>query len=128
MTVELTMLLYSTILIFVFIAIPATVGILDNGVKMMAGARDNIPEPSVFNARGKRLVANMQENLVMFAIVVLLAHAAGISNEATVQGAQIFFYARIGHGICYLAGWPWIRPLFWAAGIVGILQIAIELI
>ncbi len=127
MSVELTMLFYSTILAFVLVVIPATKAILDNGAMTQAGARDDLPEPGVFRKRANRLVANMYENLLLFAIVVLIANAAGISNETTVQGAQLFFYARVAHAVIYLAGWPMIRPLAWAAGVVGIVMIACEL-
>lgn len=127
MTVELTMLLYSTILAFILVLIQASAAILANGVMPMAGSRDALPEPSIFRKRAFRLIANMYENLTLFAIVVLIAFAAGVSNETTVLGAQIFFYARIVHAVIYLAGWPMIRPLFWAAGVVGMGMIACQL-
>jgi uncharacterized MAPEG superfamily protein len=49
----------------------------------------------------------------------LIAAVAGISNQWTVLGAQIFFFARIAHAIWYIAGWAIIRPLFWLAGVIG---------
>lgn len=124
MTVELTMLLYSTILFLLIILVPATDAINKNGPEAMGGARDNLPEPPVFRKRALRLRDNMLENIVMFAAVVLIANAAGVSNENTVLGAQIFFYARVAHAVIYLAGWPWIRPLFWLAGLIGTGMIA----
>lgn len=127
MTTELTMLFYSTILAFVLVLIPATMAIIENGVMTQAGPRDDLPEPSVFRKRANRLVANMYENLLLFAIVVLIAFAAGVSNETTVLGAQIFFYARVAHAVIYLAGWPMIRPLAWAAGVAGIVMVAYQL-
>jgi uncharacterized MAPEG superfamily protein len=128
MTIELTMLLYSTILAFVLVLIPASGAILANGAMTQAGPRDDLPEPSVFRKRANRLVSNMYENLLLFAIVVLIAFAAGVSNESTVLGAKIFFYARCVHAVIYLAGWPMIRPLFWAAGVVGMGMIACQLL
>ena len=41
-------------------------------------------------------------------------------------GAQLFFYSRIAHAVIYLAGWPWIRPLAWAIGLVGTLMILFD--
>lgn len=127
MTVELTMLLYSTLLFFVLIGIPAIEAILKNGALVQASSRDDLPEPTVFNKRATRLRNNMMENLAMFAPLVLIANAADISTGATVIGAQLFFFARIVHTIIYLAGWPMIRPIFWFAGVVGILMIAFSL-
>lgn len=128
MTVELTMLLYSVILMLVLILIPAGESIVRNGAVAQAGPRDNLPEPSVFNKRATRLKSNMIENMVLFATVVLIASAAGVSTGNTVLGAQIFFFARIIHAVIYLAGWPMIRPLFWMASLVGIIMIAMALI
>ena len=51
MSVELTMLFYSAVLFFVLIMIPATEAILSNGLVAQAGARDHLPEPTVFNRR-----------------------------------------------------------------------------
>lgn len=127
MTTELTMLFYSTILAFVLVLIPATMAIIENGAMTQAGPRDDLPEPSVFRKRANRLVANMYENLLLFAIVVLIAFAAGVSNETTVLGAKIFFYARVVHAVIYLAGWPMVRPLAWAAGVVGMVMVACQL-
>lgn len=124
MTAELTMLLYSTVLLFILIAIPAANAIARNGVTTQAGSRDDMPEPSVFNKRATRLRDNMLENMALFAPLVLIANAADISTGITVLGAQIFFLARIVHAVIYLAGWPQIRPLAWAAGLVGIGMIA----
>jgi len=127
MTIELTMLLYSVFLTFALILVPATEAILRNGARTQAGARDDLPEAPIYHKRAKRLVHNMLENMVMFSALVLIAHAAGISTENTVLGAQIFFYARVFHAISYLAGWPWIRPVFWAISLIGMGLIVFEL-
>lgn len=119
MTPELTYLAYCVLLLFIIIMIHAATGIRQNGGLTMANARDNLPEPSVFGARAKRLVENSKENMLLFAPLVLIAAAANISNSWTILGAQIFFFARIGHALVYLAGVPIIRPLFWLAGVVG---------
>jgi len=55
--------------------------------------------------------------------VVLVAHAAGVSNATTVLGAQLFFYARVAYAIVYIVGISWLRALIWTAGVVGILMI-----
>ncbi len=128
MTIELTMLLYSVILLLLLILIPAGESIIRNGVMAQAGSRDNLPEPSVFNKRATRLKNNMIENMVLFAPVVLLASATGVSTGDTVLGAQIFFFARVVHAVIYLAGLPLIRPLAWMVSLVGIIMIALALL
>ena len=123
MSVELLMLAYSVALFLVIILAQAGLAISQNGLTAQAGSRDNLPDPTVVRQRLLRLTANMQENLIMFGLFVLVANAAGISNETTALGASIFFYARVAHAIVYAAGWPMIRPLFYFAGLYGTVSI-----
>ena len=127
MSTELLMLLNSTILFFVIIIAQALVAIAQNGLSAQAGSRDNLAEPTVLRKRLQRLTANLQENLVMFGMVVLIAHAAGVSNDQTALGASLFFYARSAHAVVYAFGWPWIRPLCWFVAIAGLAMIVLQL-
>ena len=128
MSVELTMLIYSTLLFLAIILVQAGLAISQNGLMAQAGSRDSLPEPTVLRQRLQRLTANMQENLILFAIVVLVANGAGISNESTALGASIFFYARVAHAIIYAFGWPVVRPIFYFAGLYGIISIALQIL
>lgn len=128
MPVELLMLVYSAVLFLIVIVVQAGLAISQNGLMAQAGSRDSLPEPTVLRKRLQRLTANIQENLVIFAIVVLVANAAGISNATTVLGASIFFYARVAHAIIYAFGWPMIRPLFYFASLYGIVVILLEIL
>ncbi|MGE0620967.1 MAG: MAPEG family protein [Pseudomonadales bacterium] len=119
MTIELTMLVYSVALLFLLILVQALAGVLAQGLSAMAGSRDHLGEPGVFQARTKRIVDNHREGLLLFAPLVLVADATGVSTEWTVLGAQLFFYSRVVHALLYLTGVPWVRPLAWAAGIAG---------
>ena len=128
MTIELSMLVYSVGLLVIIIAIQATAGVLAQGLATQAGSRDNPGEPTAFEARSKRVVDNHREGLLIFAPLVLVAAAAGISTEMTVLGAQLFFYSRVLHAILYLTGVPWVRPLVWAVGLAGCALIFFALI
>ena len=128
MSVEFSMLLYSVGLTFALIMIPAAISLRANGMPVAVGSRDDCREPSTYCKRTLRLRDNMLENMLLFAPVVLMAAAMDVSNATTVLGAQLFFYARVGHAVVYLGGWPWIRTVLWAAGLVGTVLIAIELI
>src|SRR5688572_2682581 len=119
MTVELTYLAYTIALFFVVVMIQAVTGIRQHGGVTLANNRDNLPAPNTMLARTKRLVDNFRENLWFFAPLVLIAAVAGISNQWTVLGAQIFFWSRLGHAIWYIGGWPLVRPLFWLVGVIG---------
>lgn len=128
MTTELTMLVYATALLFVLIVIQATAGVMAQGLKALAGSRDNLPEPGVFQARAKRVVDNHREGLTLFAPLVLVAAVAHVSGSGTVIGAQLFFYSRVAHAVVYLAGWPVVRPLIYGVGVVGIVMILARLL
>lgn len=127
MTPELTLLFWSVILTFVLILIPATEALMKNGPDVQGGPRDDMPEATVFNKRATRLSKNMIENMVLFVPLVLIASAANITNDMTILGAQIFFYARLVHAVIYLAGWPKVRPLAWFVGVIGMGLIAFQL-
>ncbi len=128
MSVELTMLVYSVALLFVLILLQASAGVLAQGLPQMAGSRDNLADPKPFQARTKRLVDNHREGLALFAPLVLVAALAQISTPWTVLGAQLFFYARVLHALLYVTGVPWVRPLAWVIGIVGIVMIFAALV
>jgi uncharacterized MAPEG superfamily protein len=60
--------------------------------------------------------ANAIENLVVFATLVLIANAAGVSNDITVLACQIYFWARLVHVVAYTLAVPWVRTLAFATG------------
>jgi uncharacterized MAPEG superfamily protein len=128
LTVELTMLCASVGLLIVLVIIQATAGTQAQGAMVMAGARDNLGPPSIWQARTKRCVDNHREGLLMFAPLILVAAAMNVSNDLTLWGAQLFFYSRVAHAVTYLAGWPYIRPLFWTIGLVGTLMVLAALV
>ena len=59
---------------------------------------------------------NAVENLVVFAVLVLVADALGISNETTVLACMIYFWSRLVHVVAYTFGIPWVRTLAFTAG------------
>jgi len=128
MSVELTMLLYSVALLVILIVVQAGAGVLEKGIAAMAGARDSLGEPGMFQARSKRVVDNHREGLLIFAPLVVIAALADVSTANTVLGAQLFFYSRVIHAVVYLTGVPWLRPLVWAVGIAGCIMIFIALL
>lgn len=75
--------------------------------------------------RMKNAHYNSVENLVVFATLVLVANAAGISNDVTVLACEIYFWARLVHLLSYTFAVPWVRTLSFAAG--WVCQVAILL-
>jgi uncharacterized MAPEG superfamily protein len=128
MTVELHMLVYSGALLLVLVLIQAAAGTAAQGAVRMANARDNLPPPTTFQARTKRVVDNHREGLTIFAPFVLAAAVAHVSNYWTVLGTQLFFYSRVLHAGLYLAGVPMIRPLVWVVGVAGTVMVLLAVL
>ncbi len=120
MTTELTMLAYAVALLLALVVVQAVAGVRSQGLMPLANSRDGLSAPTGFHARMLRVVDNHREGLTMFAPVVLAAAVADVHSAATVLGAQLFLGARVAHAIVYVLGLPFIRPLIWAVGIVGI--------
>jgi uncharacterized MAPEG superfamily protein len=121
------MLISCIALFFLIIIAQALIAIGQNGLSAQAGSRDSLNEPTVLRKRLQRLTANFQENLVMFGLIVFIAHATGVSNDQTALGARLFFYARVAHAVVYAFGWPWIRPLCWFVSFLGLAIIILQL-
>ncbi len=106
MTYELTILVLNALLCLAFpwaynYAYAKQPGV---GGKRLMGNRDALPERTGMAARGVRAHQNHLENLVPFAIIVLIAHVIGASNNVTIACTTIFFVSRIAHAGFYLAG------------------------
>lgn len=95
------------------------------GQGMMAGLgnREDVAELAPWAARAKRAHENAVHNLVVFAAVVLTAHAAGLSGPATATAAAVYFWARLVHYAAYTLGIIGVRTLAFAAGWVATLTI-----
>lgn len=100
---------------------------------MVRGLRDTVgypedPQPlAPWAERMKKAHYNAVENLVMFAALVLLLNAVGISNATTVLACNIYFWARLAHYLVYSAGIPWLRTLSFAVSWLCILALLWQL-
>ncbi len=66
--------------------------------------------------RMKAAHANAVENLVVFATLVLVANAAGVSNNTTILACAVYFWARVVHLLAFTFALPWARTLGFAVG------------
>ena len=127
MTVELTLLVWSAVLTVLLAVVGATGAMLQVGLPMLAGNRENVPEITGWAGRAMRAHRNMLENLILFAILVLVAKAIGVSNGMTVLGAEVFVAGRVAHAVLYIIGVPWLRTAAFAASLVGLAMILLQL-
>ena len=88
-------------------------------------------DPKPMAAWAERMKAahyNAVENMVLFATLVLVAHAAGISNEMTVLVCKVYFWARVVHVATYTLGIPWLRTLSFATAWLACVALLVELL
>ncbi len=126
MTIELTMLAWSTVLLIVLIMTSANANVMAMGMAWGFGNRDEPANVTGWAARARRTYLNHLENLLIFGLLVIVAHLANVHSDLTVMGAQLFLGARIVYAGLYIAGISALgsRTLAYFAGLVGTLLIA----
>ena len=124
---ELTLLVWSVVLSIVHMAIAVQALVSTKGLMAAVGNREGLPELPGWAGRAVRANRNMAENLALFAAVVLAAAVIDKSNNMTMLGAQLFFYARIAYAVCYIGGFIWLRTLSWLVSIAGVVLILWQL-
>ena len=127
MAPDLKYLLFSVVLCFVQVLIAATLANNQVGLTTLAGNREGMPELTGMAGRAWRAHRNMIENLVLFAVLVLIAQDASKANAMTALGAAIFFWARLAYAVIYLIGVPWLRTLAWFVAVIGMVVVAVQL-
>jgi uncharacterized MAPEG superfamily protein len=128
MTPELMLLVWSAVLAFVQMLAAVTGAQLQVGLPALAGNRENLPALTGWAGRARRAYLNMLENLILFAILVLVAQIAGRTNSTTLLGCEIFFWARLVYAVVYLVGIPWLRTAVWAVSVIGMVLVFLQLV
>ena len=128
MPIELSYLVASVALFFVYIFAEVIAGNLQYSTKELLGARDDLPEYNSAVGRSKRATSNMLESMIMFAPLILVAHATDRLNDMTALGAAIYFWARVAYAPTYWFGVPIVRTLAWFASVVGIVIIFLQVL
>jgi uncharacterized MAPEG superfamily protein len=88
-------------------------------------------DPKPQSAWAQRLMkahANAVENLVVFATLVLVAHALGVSNSIVAGASVVYFWARAVHVLAYAFAIPWVRTLAFAVGFFAQAAIAWQIL
>lgn len=98
------------------------------GLINTVGYPDAPPEVPTWSVRTRKAHSNLVENLVPFAVLVLVAHVGGMANETTALAATVFFWARVAHAVIFTLGIPWVRTLTFVAGFAAQVMIFLEII
>ena len=70
----------------------------------------------------------VKQGSLFAAALVLVAHAAGVSNAMTVLGAQLFLWARAAFAVIYIIGIPYLRTAAWTVAVVGLVLIFLQVV
>ena len=125
---ELNLLVWSVVLTVVQMLVAAQAAFNKVGLMTLLGNREGMPEITGWGGRASRAHWNMLENLVLFASLVLVAVVAGKTNDMTLLGAQIFFWARLAYAVIYIAGIIWVRTLAWLVSMAGLIVIFAQIV
>ena len=98
------------------------------GIMDAVGYPENPKPQSAWAQRLMKAHANAIENLAIFATLVLVAQAAGISNATIVTACMVYFWARVVHALAYTLAVPWVRTLAFAVGFFAQAAIAWQLL
>lgn len=102
--------------------------IVVRGLMDAVGYPENPAPLAGWAQRMKAAHYNAVENLVVFASLVLIANAAGISNDTTVLACELYFWARLVHLLAYTFAVPFLRTLAFAAGWICQVMLLLQLI
>lgn len=128
MTPETTVILLTLILAFISLGIPAVIRVANVGIGPLLGSRDNIPPvDSVYFQRADRANQNLKETLPWALALLILVQVTEQANATTAMGAWLYFGARSLYLPLYIFGVPVARTLAWAAALVGLVFIALQL-
>ena len=123
MSTDLYVLTWTVVLFILMVVVPSTGRIVNNGFPWGLGPRDTTPENPAWIGRADRAARNMAENLLPFAILVLVANVSGAANEATASGAALFLGARVVYAPAYIFAIPYVRTIAFGVGLAGELRI-----
>jgi len=127
MTIDLQYLVLTVGLTFIQVVVATLLSLGQASLPQLAGNRESLEPFTGIAGRAHRAHRNMLESLVLFAVLVLVAHVAGKANANTALGAMIFFWARLAYGVIYIAGIPWLRTLAWAVSVLALVLIFTQL-
>jgi len=125
---ELILLVWSTALAVVQVLVAVAGAYTQVGLMKLVGNREDMPRLVGWAGRAERAHLNILQNLVLFAVLVIVAVVANRTNSMTLLGAQLFFWGRLAYALIYLAGIQWLRTLSWFVSVIGLVLIFLQLV
>jgi uncharacterized MAPEG superfamily protein len=122
MGVELTLLIWSTVLCGAYISTQALLYRIQHGFIYSATSRDNEPPPNTWTARGNKALRNFLETYPVFIALAVAIELSGRAEPLTQWGAHIWFWSRWVYLPLYVLGVPYLRTLVWCVAAIGLLM------
>ncbi len=116
------------LLAFALVIPPLVALVLRSGWRVAFGNRGEVSPLPEWANRATRAQRNMIDTLVPFVAIVLAVQMTGVSNENTYLGAALFFWGRVAHAACYIAGIPYVRTLAFLVSVSGLIRMAREVL
>jgi uncharacterized MAPEG superfamily protein len=120
---ELRMLIGAGVLATLLPLVQIVIQIRRLGGSAIRGNRDNYPVLDGLAGRVARSHANLLESLVPFAIAVIAASLAHVSNRWTAAASALYLFARSIHLLSYMLGITVVRSSAFYAGAAATLVI-----
>ena len=116
MKTELLYLTYVTVFTGLFWVPYILDRVAKRGLLDAVGYPENPKPQAPWAQRLMKAHANAVENLVVFASLVLVAFALGVSNAVVAGACVVYFWARVVHALAYTFAIPWVRTLAFTVG------------
>lgn len=124
---ELVLLGWSIVLLFVHIGLQGQLATRELGSKWNAGPRDGDRKPlGRYAGRADRALRNFQETWPAFIALALALAISGRTGGIGAFGAGLWFVARLVYIPLYLFGVPYVRSLAWLVSALGLLLMLIR--
>lgn len=120
MSVELTLLVWSTVLAFAYLGVQLTLYRIDYGVEHANSQRDHERPPNKWTVRGQRALSNFLETYGIFIALAVATELSGRSDGLTQWGAHIWFWARWAYLPAYFIDINQMRSLIWTISFLGL--------
>ncbi len=121
MSIELTYLIWSVALTFLYLVVQSTLYRMDYGVEFAGSQRDNEREPNKWTVRGQRALSNFLETYAVFIALAVATELSGRSDGLTQWGAHIWFWSRLFYLPAYFIDIRFLRSGIWTISAIGLL-------
>ena len=120
-------ILFATLVVYVIhLVLPTTLAILrkEADVAYLVGPRDEARTAAPIVERARRASRNLQESLLIFLPLAVLAG----NNGAAAEAATIWLGMRLAYTLTYLLGLSYVRTVVWAVSLVYLYLMAAALV